>query len=65
MRRARDSCQEFHKSFSGTKQAGKVVVLDESMTFDQLEVDTEDFKAYQRKQIINKRNSRCIWYSIA
>ncbi len=54
-KKARDRArEEFHKSFSGTKQAGKVVVLDESMTFDQLEVDTEVLKAYQNKQIIKQ-----------
>ncbi|WRN54595.1 hypothetical protein UM715_10230 [Staphylococcus aureus] len=36
--------ERISQKFSGTKQAGKVVVLDESMTFDQLEVDTEVLK---------------------
>lgn len=49
--RARD---EFHKAFSGTKQAGKVVVLDESMTFEQLEVDTEVLKLIRE----NKSSTR-------
>ncbi|MRW57354.1 phage portal protein, partial [Staphylococcus aureus] len=46
--------EEFHKAFSGTKQAGKVVVLDESMTFDQLEVDTEVLKLIRE----NKSSTR-------
>lgn len=42
---ARDRAREsFHKQYSGTKQAGKVVVMDESMSFEQLEVDTEILK---------------------
>lgn len=46
--------EEFHKAFSGTKQAGKVVVLDESMTFNQLEVDTEVLKLIRE----NKSSTR-------
>lgn len=46
--------EEFHRAFSGTKQAGKVVVLDESMTFDQLEVDTEVLKLIRE----NKSSTR-------
>ena len=54
-KKARDRArEEFHKSFSGTKQAGKVVVLDESMTFDQLEVDTEVLKLIRE----NKSSTR-------
>lgn len=42
---ARDRARKsFHEQYSGTKQAGKVVVMDESMSFDQLEVDTEILK---------------------
>lgn len=52
---ARDRARkEFHKAFSGTKQAGKVVVLDESMGFEQLEVDTEVLKLIRE----NKSSTR-------
>ena len=47
--------EEFHKAFSGTKQAGKVVVLDESMTFDQLEVDTEVLKLIRKINHLQER----------
>ncbi|MGV3043376.1 phage portal protein [Staphylococcus rostri] len=54
-KKARDRARtEFHKAFSGTKQAGKVVVLDESMAFEQLEVDTEVLKLIRE----NKSSTR-------
>ncbi|TDM47754.1 phage portal protein [Macrococcoides goetzii] len=45
---ARDRAKtQFEESFSGSKKAGSVLVLDESMTYDQLEVDTSILKLIQ------------------
>lgn len=45
---ARDKAKkDFEESFSGSKKAGSVLVLDESMTYDQLEVDTSILKLIQ------------------
>lgn len=45
---ARDRAKEsFEESFSGSKKAGSVLVLDESMTYDQLEIDTSIIKLIQ------------------
>lgn len=45
---ARDKAKEsFEQSFSGSKKAGSVLVLDESMSYEQLEVDTSILKLIQ------------------
>lgn len=45
--RARD---EFQKAMSGTRQAGKVIVLDDTMEYKSLEVDTEVLKLIQNSK---------------
>lgn len=45
--RARD---EFQKAMSGTRQAGKVIVLDDTMEYESLEVDTEVLKLIQNSK---------------
>lgn len=45
--RARD---EFQKAMSGTRQAGKVIVLDDTMEYKNLEVDTEVLKLIQNSK---------------
>lgn len=45
--RARD---EFQKAMSGTRQAGKVIVLDDTMEYENLEVDTEVLKLIQNSK---------------
>ena len=45
---AREKAKEsFEQSFSGSKKAGSVLVLDESMSYEQLEVDTSILKLIQ------------------
>lgn len=45
--KARD---EFQKAMSGTRQAGKVIVLDDTMEYENLEVDTEVLKLIQNSK---------------
>lgn len=45
--RARD---EFQKAMSGTRQAGKVIVMDDTMEYQNLEVDTEVLKLIQNSK---------------
>lgn len=42
--------EEFQKSMSGTKQAGKVLVMDDTMSYENLEVDTEVLKLIQNSK---------------
>lgn len=42
--------EEFQKSMSGTKQAGKVLVMDDTMEYKNLEVDTEVLKLIQNSK---------------
>ena len=42
--------EEFQKSMSGSKQAGKVLVLDDTMSYENLEVDTEVLKLIQNSK---------------
>lgn len=42
--------EEFQKSMSGTKQAGKVLVMDDTMSYKNLEVDTEVLKLIQNSK---------------
>lgn len=42
--------EEFQRSMSGTKQAGKVLVMDDTMSYENLEVDTEVLKLIQNSK---------------